>query len=256
MASLHRTSTGLTAHPLRNFHTNNIFSNIPKASEQQKQQDSESKASSSSSWTRRILRLFKYIFVILPTSLVGLTVLSVSLMKLILHLYQNVFSIEDPSSTYYNKTLSDKLRPVIQLMQGIDRYIRSALTIYTIAFDYFLVLIREPYNPAFWFRPYPEKNDPAYLEEKHRSHQRNANRLLQLCMDQKGVYIKLGQFISSMIGLIPDEYIETLAVLRDRAPQISYEDVRMVIHQDFGKPIEELFDYFETKPIASARYVL
>ncbi len=65
-------------------------------------------------------------------------------------------------------------------------------------------------------------------------------------------YIKIGQQIASMTGFIPDEYIEILKVMKDQAPTIPYEDVRKVIFQDFGKPIEELFVEFDPTPLASA----
>lgn len=162
---------------------------------------------------------------------------------------------DNPSSPYYNKDLADKLEGAVQIGEGLNRYIKSLMTIYAIAIDYFWLLITEPYNPHYWFVEKPDKNSEEFIQKKKQAHKRNAERLLDLFIEQRGVYIKIGQFLSSLVSAIPDEYIDTLKVLRDRAPTIPFDDVRKVIHQDFGKSIEELFDEFDEKPIAAARLV-
>jgi aarF domain-containing kinase len=83
-------------------------------------------------------------------------------------------------------------------------------------------------------------------------HTKAARRLLQLCHDNKGVYIKVGQHLANLDYIVPREYIQVLSVLFDSNPQMDYETIRMVVREDFGRPLEEVFDEFDPEPIASA----
>jgi aarF domain-containing kinase len=83
-------------------------------------------------------------------------------------------------------------------------------------------------------------------------HRRAASRLLQLCRENGGVYIKVGQHLAQLDYLIPEEYTEVLSSLFDDTPQTDYEDVRQVVSEELGKDPEDLFDNFDPSPIASA----
>lgn len=85
-----------------------------------------------------------------------------------------------------------------------------------------------------------------------RTHRKAANRLLQLCRENKGVYIKVGQHLANLDYLIPEEYIATLSSLFDDAPDTSIEDVREVVREDLGAYPEDLWKDFDHQPIASA----
>lgn len=87
---------------------------------------------------------------------------------------------------------------------------------------------------------------------KSRIHKRAAQRLLKLCHDNRGVYIKIGQHLANLDYLIPQEYIETLSALFDNNPRTSYEDIKEVIRQDLGCNVEDIFESFDPDPIASA----
>lgn len=83
-------------------------------------------------------------------------------------------------------------------------------------------------------------------------HQRNANRLLQLCRTNGGVYIKVGQHLANLDLLLPDEYLKSLSSLFDDAPISSYEDVCHVIKEELGSSPEQFFNEFSIDPFASA----
>ena len=51
---------------------------------------------------------------------------------------------------------------------------------------------------------------------------------------------------------MPPEYIKTFEPMCMRAPTTCYEDVRRIVEEESGKTIEELFEHFEERPIASA----
>lgn len=83
-------------------------------------------------------------------------------------------------------------------------------------------------------------------------HVRAANRLLELCRKNGGVYVKVGQHLANLDHIIPPEYVQILSSLFDSAPLTSYDNVCQVIQEDLGMHPEELFESFESEPIASA----
>ena len=70
---------------------------------------------------------------------------------------------------------------------------------------------------------------------------RNAARLLHLCEDNGGVYIKLGQHLSQLDYMLPTEYITTLQKLLDNTPVTEESVVRKVIWEEFGKFPEDMW---------------
>jgi ubiquinone biosynthesis protein len=65
-------------------------------------------------------------------------------------------------------------------------------------------------------------------------------------------YIKLGQIISSGEGLFPAELVGEFRKLRDQVPAESWPTVRDVVEADLGRPIGDVFSWFDTAPIAAA----
>lgn len=65
-------------------------------------------------------------------------------------------------------------------------------------------------------------------------------------------YIKLGQIISGGEGLFPVELVSEFKLCRDQVPAESFQRVRMVLEQDFGARIDDVFAYIDTTPLAAA----
>ena len=93
---------------------------------------------------------------------------------------------------------------------------------------------------------------PSTLEELNELHQWAANVVLDTCLTNEGLYIKLGQGIQSFNHVLPPEYIDTLKVLLDRAPQVPVYLIKRVIEEDLGKKVEDIFESFDEVPVASA----
>ena len=87
---------------------------------------------------------------------------------------------------------------------------------------------------------------------------KNARRRIQAAwvretlLDLGPTFIKVGQLFSTRADLFPGEYVEELSKLQDRVPAFSYEQVEIIIEQDFGKPIQELYQNFDPIPLAAA----
>jgi ubiquinone biosynthesis protein len=79
-----------------------------------------------------------------------------------------------------------------------------------------------------------------------------ADRAQQLVRDSGPVYVKLGQFISTAQGLLPDEVVDAFAWCRDEVPPVRTPVVRRIVERELGRPIDELFESFGDTPIASA----
>lgn len=84
-------------------------------------------------------------------------------------------------------------------------------------------------------------------------HERSAKRLLALCQKNGGVFIKIGQHLSTLDYLIPVEYCQTLKCLQDKAPKTSIEEVFEVICESLNvSNINEVFSSFEAEPVGIA----
>lgn len=73
-----------------------------------------------------------------------------------------------------------------------------------------------------------------------------------LAVEMGGVLIKLGQFLSTRVDLLPREITEVLGGLQDEVPPAPFDAVVAQVEEDFGRPLGEIFRRFETEPIGSA----
>ncbi|XP_020264539.1 uncharacterized protein LOC109840344 isoform X2 [Asparagus officinalis] len=85
-----------------------------------------------------------------------------------------------------------------------------------------------------------------------RTHQRNAKRLLNLILQLKGLWVKLGQYLSTRADVLPEAYINALRQLQDSLPPRPLKEVRRTLKKEFGKSISDLFCSFVETPLATA----
>lgn len=89
-------------------------------------------------------------------------------------------------------------------------------------------------------------------EDESRIHDRVAKRWFDVCSTNGGLYVKLGQAVTTMGHVLPPEYLEYFTKLHDQAPQCSSEVVWQLIREDLGHEPEELFKTFDKSATASA----
>lgn len=66
------------------------------------------------------------------------------------------------------------------------------------------------------------------------------------------IFIKLGQHLSSMNYLLPEEYCKTMLVLQDKCPVSSYESIEAMFLQDTGEHLSDYFSEFARVPVGAA----
>ena len=81
---------------------------------------------------------------------------------------------------------------------------------------------------------------------------RQAKEFVAFAMDMGGLIIKVGQFFSVRIDLLPKEYIDVLLTLQDSIPAVPTPDIVTVIEDELGHPCKDIFPTFEDVPIAAA----
>ncbi|KAF1850008.1 ABC1-domain-containing protein [Cucurbitaria berberidis CBS 394.84] len=95
-------------------------------------------------------------------------------------------------------------------------------------------------------------SDPDYPEQLKACHLRCAKRTLHTLEKNGSIFIKLGQHLSSMSYLLPNEWCDTFIPLQDRCPVSSYESIQEMVRRDTGLEISDLFSEFEERPIGAA----
>lgn len=79
-----------------------------------------------------------------------------------------------------------------------------------------------------------------------------AHNLRETAVRMGGMLIKMGQFLSSRVDMLPQEVTSELAGLQDEIPPEKFEDVLRVIEEEFGKPVGEVFSRVEPESVGAA----
>ncbi len=74
----------------------------------------------------------------------------------------------------------------------------------------------------------------------------------QLAIVLGGVMIKVGQFLSARVDVMPEEITVELADLQDAVPPEDFDAIRRVTEGEFGKSLSDIFVEFEPIPVAAA----
>lgn len=76
---------------------------------------------------------------------------------------------------------------------------------------------------------------------------------LRLALEELGpTFIKLGQLLSTRPDIISSDYLNELQKLQDRVPGVATAEILAQVQLELGRPIDELFDHFESTPLATA----
>jgi len=105
---------------------------------------------------------------------------------------------------------------------------------------------------AMTFVDYKYLMDDTTVEGADHTHKKVAERWHAIVCANEGLYVKLGQQVTTMGHILPPVYMRIFSKLQDNAPQISREDVDSVFMRDFGARPVDVYESFDYTPVASA----
>ncbi|OQS00018.1 glycoside hydrolase [Thraustotheca clavata] len=94
-----------------------------------------------------------------------------------------------------------------------------------------------------------EKEKDEHYEELHDKY---APTLYDVVLHLKGFYIKLAQIGSTRHDFLPKQYLDRCKILQSDAPSKPIEEIIGIIENAYGKPVSEIFQSIDTKPLGAA----
>ena len=107
---------------------------------------------------------------------------------------------------------------------------------------------------AWWFELFLPRIGLARVAARTRSKrmQRFARRFHVLAVDLGGLMIKVGQFMSSRLDILPPEITTELEGLQDEVPPVAFSAIRALAEVELGVPLERAFAAIDETPLAAA----
>ncbi|KAI3468454.1 hypothetical protein Pfo_025117 [Paulownia fortunei] len=139
-----------------------------------------------------------------------------------------------------NTQFARKLLPM-----GWGSIYKRRMKVFTLA-----VVIYLDYKALQLKEKWTKKSKRADLWEK--AHECNAKRVLKLIVELEGLWVKLGQYLSTRADVLPPAYIRLLKQLQDSLPPRPLEEVCQTINRELGKSMDDLFLNFDNIPLATA----
>jgi predicted unusual protein kinase regulating ubiquinone biosynthesis (AarF/ABC1/UbiB family) len=106
----------------------------------------------------------------------------------------------------------------------------------------------------WWFELVLPKLGLARIAERTRERRmrRLAERFRTLAVALGGLMIKVGQFLSSRLDVLPPEITSELEALQDEVPAVPFAAIRRLAEAELGAPLERVFARFDEVPVAAA----
>jgi predicted unusual protein kinase regulating ubiquinone biosynthesis (AarF/ABC1/UbiB family) len=107
---------------------------------------------------------------------------------------------------------------------------------------------------TWWFELFLPRLGLVRIAERTRTKRmrRFAQRFHGLAVDLGGLMIKVGQFLSSRLDVLPPEITAELEGLQDEAPPVPFAAIRALAEAELGAPLDHVFASVEESPIAAA----
>lgn len=85
-------------------------------------------------------------------------------------------------------------------------------------------------------------------------YRRQGVRFRARALELGGLLVKLGQFLSARVDILPREYTDELTALQDEVPPAPWQEVRLILEQDLGRTLDQVFAVFDEVPVAAASF--
>ncbi|KAL9228423.1 hypothetical protein vseg_004008 [Gypsophila vaccaria] len=84
-----------------------------------------------------------------------------------------------------------------------------------------------------------------------KQHEFAADKIYDMCVHLGGFFLKVAQIIGKP-DLAPAAWVRRLVTLCDQAPATSFDVVRLVLENELGRSVDDVFDIIDTVPLGSA----
>lgn len=106
----------------------------------------------------------------------------------------------------------------------------------------------------WWFELALPKLGLAAVAERTR--ERRIRRLAEdfrtLAVELGGLMIKVGQFLSSRLDVLPPEITSELEGLQDEVPPVPFPAIRVLAESEVGARLDQVYEWFDESPVAAA----
>jgi predicted unusual protein kinase regulating ubiquinone biosynthesis (AarF/ABC1/UbiB family) len=107
---------------------------------------------------------------------------------------------------------------------------------------------------SWWYELFLPRIGLRRLSARNRS--RRLRRIAQnfhvLAVDLGGLMIKVGQFMSSRLDVLPPEITKELEGLQDEVPPVPFDAIRRLAEAELGVSLERAFSFIDPTPLAAA----
>ncbi len=107
---------------------------------------------------------------------------------------------------------------------------------------------------TWWFEVFLPRVGLSKVSERGRASRLRtlAQRFHALAVDLGGLMIKVGQFMSSRLDVLPPEITTELEGLQDEVPPVAFAEIRALAEAELGVPLEQAFLTIDEAPVAAA----
>ncbi|MDQ0768951.1 putative unusual protein kinase regulating ubiquinone biosynthesis (AarF/ABC1/UbiB family) [Pseudarthrobacter defluvii] len=107
---------------------------------------------------------------------------------------------------------------------------------------------------TWWFELFLPRIGLSRIAARTRSRRmlRFAQRFHDLAVELGGLMIKVGQFLSSRLDILPPEITKELEGLQDEVPPVAFPDISALAARELGTPLGNVFASVDPEPIAAA----
>lgn len=126
-------------------------------------------------------------------------------------------------------------------LAGLKRFFTVLNLFISIFWSFYSIKFKKLWHKKSW----PESHrQELYVAE--------ARRFRKTAVELGGLLIKLGQFFSTRVDVLPQTAVQELAGLQDEVQPVSFRDIRRVAEEDFSRSLIEIYAEVEEIPLASA----
>lgn len=128
-----------------------------------------------------------------------------------------------------------------QSWRGFKRFWTVVFLFVKIFWSFYSLRFKKTWHGSDWLE---SKKSELYVTQ--------ARLFRETAVDLGGLLIKLGQFFSTRVDILPQSSIKELSTLQDEVKPVPFDELLLVAHQEFSRPLQEVFLSIDNIPRASA----